>query len=90
MAAASAEQRIAWGEAGKRYLRTTLTKSHVIPQYEAALLRRNDPSVSAKRDAAQQACTFGTTATPDPNATIDPNAPALVPTQGIAPVGQGS
>lgn len=39
MAAASAEQRIAWGEAGKRHLRTTLTKSHVIPQYEAALRR---------------------------------------------------
>jgi glycosyltransferase involved in cell wall biosynthesis len=39
MAAASAEQRIAWGEAGKRYLRTTLTKSHVIPQYEEALRR---------------------------------------------------
>ena len=39
MAAAPAEQRIAWGEAGKRYLRTTLTKSQVIPQYEDALRR---------------------------------------------------
>jgi tetratricopeptide (TPR) repeat protein len=63
---------------------------NAVPQYEAALLRRNDPNIVAKRDAAQQACTFGTTATPDPNATIDPNAPLVPTTQGIAPVGQGS
>jgi tetratricopeptide (TPR) repeat protein len=61
---------------------------NAVIQYNAALQMRNDPSVSAIRDAAQTACTLGVTSTPDPNATIDPNAPA--PTQGIAPVGQGS
>ncbi|MEO1287207.1 MAG: hypothetical protein AAFV93_05515 [Chloroflexota bacterium] len=71
-----------------------------VPQFDAALASRpNDVALQSKADTAQQQCTFGAPATLDPNATVDPNAtidpnatqpsaPAVTPTQGVAPVGQ--
>lgn len=54
----------------------------------ALALRPNNPSLQAKVDNANQQCQFGVPATIDPDATVDPNAPAVTPTEGVAPVGQ--
>lgn len=59
-------------------------------QFTNALsIRPNNSQLQSKRDNAATQCELGIApVTPDPNATIDPNAPTSTPT--IAPVGQQS
>jgi hypothetical protein len=72
-------QYIAYGDA----LVLGMEPCRAVEQYNAALTFYNNQQVVSKRDDAQIQCDLAAAATPDPNATVDPNA---APT--IAPIGQ--